>query len=453
MSTDLSPLKVPFRLSGICKGTLYRRARTPNSNWHLRVRITAEGRDFRICLKTTDLETATKLATKEAFKLSNIVESGQKVLGSTFKVLLGTFEGEQKLQASLGNLRKTTVARQALHLANGVRFLEAHKVTNETRLNAIDGHLFKQYLDWRKADCLAKTGGTITHRVVLQELCTIRKMFQLGADRAMCGTAQVPVFNVQVEKHTPRREAIDFKEWSKAAEILKAWAPADLALSQGFLSTDKAKDTDKRRAYVNKMRQVAFMVMSYTGMRPDECLQLRHCDLTTIDRAKGVVAGTIRAETQKTKTPKDRGFTLNKSPFGAAGKVSGINYLILWIDHWCKHKGADDFIFGQWSSGQKKIDEIGFMGDETPELKTLLVDADLAHLTPKHGRHWFITWLKERGIDSDTVANIVGNSPETIFKHYYHIDTKKVSDRLTRDAMEYDTDGVQVTKKAKKAKK
>src|SRR2546423_6185027 len=113
-------LKELFRLSGICTGTLYRRAATARSNWHLRVWLNKEGRDFRVCLNTTDIVEARKRATKEAFKLNGLLETGQQVLGATLQRLLGTFTDEQALQVSLGNLREATRKQQAKHITRGL---------------------------------------------------------------------------------------------------------------------------------------------------------------------------------------------------------------------------------------------------------------------------------------------------------------------------------------------
>lgn len=157
----MNQLKESFRLSGICNGTLYRRAATPRSNWHLRIWINGEGRDFRICLKTTDIEEARKRATKEAFRINNLIEGGQQVLGATLKRLVAEFSDEQQLQQSLGHLRESTRTKNGYFITRGLRFLAENGITLENRLNTLNGGIFKKYLDWRRAELL-KRGGSIT---------------------------------------------------------------------------------------------------------------------------------------------------------------------------------------------------------------------------------------------------------------------------------------------------
>ena len=422
-------------------------AATPRSNWHLRIWINGEGRDFRICLKTTDIEEARERATKEALRIHGLIEGGQKVLGAPLQRLLTEFNDEQKLQVSLGNLREATRNQQDRQIQRGLRFLRsdspADKNITENRLNAIDGNLFQKYLTHRKAEALA-AGGSITATVVQQELQTIRKMFIFGKTRKLCSEAQIPVWNFDIERETAKRERVDLNEWLKTIAILKQWAPADLSMTSGYgyLSSAKATEDDKRKAYMRKLVQCAFMVMSYTGMRTGECLQLCNRDLKVV-KANNKVTGVIRAETSKTGAKSgDRGFTLHKSPYGAAGNVSGINYLIMWLAHWQRHKKPDDYVFSSFADGSKRIDAIGFR--EHGDLYQQLTDASVGHMTPYHGRHRFITWLKERGIDDTTIGKVCGTSARMIAATYYHIDTQKAADFLTREVFEYDEDGSHV---------
>ena len=123
------------------------------------------------------------------------------MLGSSLQRLLGEFEDEQKLQVSLGHLRETTRKKQAQHITRGLRFLAKNSITPESRLNALNGDLFKDYLNFRKAEVL-EAGGSITATVVKQELQTIRKMFMLGKTRKLCSEAQLPVIDFDVERET-----------------------------------------------------------------------------------------------------------------------------------------------------------------------------------------------------------------------------------------------------------
>ena len=74
------------------------------------------------------------------------------------------------------------------------------------------------------------------------------------------------------------------------------------------------------------------------------------------------------------------GFTLHKSPYGEAGNVSSINYLMMWLSHWQIHKNPDDFVFASYTAGNKRIDSIGFR--EFPELYEQLTNASVGPHDP-----------------------------------------------------------------------
>ncbi len=191
----------------------------------MRLYLKEEGRYFRKSLGTQDPRQAKERATTELVHLLAKLETGQRILAISLADLKRRFVLDQEKQVADGRLALNTQRAHHYRIENGIKFLkEKLEKANvlETRISAIDGAIFGEYLAWRLAGAEAAK-RTLRRDVVRDELLTIRKMFLFAKKERWCTEKNIPNWDFTVEKEAPARERMTQRNYTDVINTLRRW--------------------------------------------------------------------------------------------------------------------------------------------------------------------------------------------------------------------------------------
>jgi hypothetical protein len=216
--------EIPF---GGIKGAIYRRADIVESSWFFRMHLKQEKRYYRVSLKTRNRAEALEKAQSVMVRVLAKMETGQSVMAISLELgeLVRAFRKHLAAQVQSAQIRGTTETMQRYRVQIGLEFLQAkYPAGLHTKVSAIDGEVFKEYLPWRQAVIAAKRKiGTIRRDVVRDELIVIRKMFRYALSQKLCTERQVPVWDFVVEKQASIRRRITNDDIKDFMETVASW--------------------------------------------------------------------------------------------------------------------------------------------------------------------------------------------------------------------------------------
>ena len=420
---------------GKYRATIYRRADVANSSYFLRIYLKDEGRYYRKSLQTHNRKEAIDLATTELVNVLAKVESGQRILAISLGDLRRRFALEQEKQVLNGDLSANTQRQHHYRIETGLKFLR-EKLNKDsvldTRVSAIGGNIFNDYLDWRFARA-ASAKRTLRKDVVRDELLTIRKMFLYAKKEKLCGERNIPNWDFKVEKTAPARERMTQKNYTDVINTLRGWV-------------SEAKTN--REIYNRRMIQHFMLLISNTGMRSGEAFGLRNSDVE-IHRKNDECVITIRPETSKVR--RGRKIVLLASGGRRLGRTTRINYLIRWVDKFQRHKEPSDLVFATFDNkGRKKPQANDAIYKGYGALRKRLKDIQLDWFDPYHCRHFYITNRLLAGEPIHIVAKVCGTSVKEIEATYSHVLTEMASRSFgDRDVFYNKEGGIEVVENRK----
>ncbi len=422
---------VPF---GAYRASIYRRADVGSSSYFMRLYLKDEGRYYRKSLGTKDRREARERATTELVQLLAKLQTGQRILAISLADLKRRFAIEQGKRVSDGRLAANTQRAHHYRIENGIKFLrEKLQKDNilDTRLSAIDGSVFRDYLAWR-LEGAAAANRTVRRDVVRDELLTIRQMFLYAKKERWCTDKTVPNWDFTVEKEPPSRERMTQRNYTDVINVLRSWA---------------AEAKSEKDVYNRRMLQHFILLISNTGMRSGEAFGLKNRDIE-MHRTRQECVITIRPETSKVR--RGRKIVLLASVGGRVENTKPINYLIRWIDQYQRHKKPSDFVFATYANKGRKNPASGSVLHPTAgdviykgygALRKKLADLQLDWFDPYHCRHFYITnrLLAEEPIH--IVAKVCGTSVKEIEATYSHVLTEIASRNFGKKRVVYDKEG------------
>ena len=414
---------VPF---GAYRATIYRRSDVGTSSYFMRLYLKEEGRYFRKSLGTQDPKQAKARATTELVHLLAKLETGQRILAISLADLKRRFVLDQEKQVADGRLALNTQRAHHYRIENGIKFLkEKLEKANvlETRISAIDGAVFGEYLAWRLAGAEAAK-RTLRRDVVRDELLTIRKMFLFAKKERWCTEKNIPNWDFTVEKEAPARERMTQRNYTDVINTLRRWVAQ--------AKTDKDK-------YNRRMVQHFILLISNTGMRSGEAFALTNRDIE-LHRNTSECVITIRPETSKVR--RGRKIVLLASRGGWLEDSKQINYLIRWVDTFQRHKDPNDLVFATFDNkGRKKKTASDVIYKGYGALRKQLEDISLGWFDPYHCRHFYITNKLLAGEPIHIVAKVCGTSVKEIEATYSHVLTEMASRHFGNKQVVYDAEG------------
>jgi integrase len=423
---------------GKYRATIYRRGDVANSNYFLRFYLKDEGRYFRKSLQTQNRKQAIDLATTELVNLLSKVESGQRILAISLGDLRRRFALDQEKQVLNGDMAANTQRQHHYRIENGLHFLKEKLKKDsvlETRVSAIDGNIFRDYLDWRLVRAHAAK-HSLRKDVVRDELLTIRKMFLYAKKEKLCTERNIPNWDFQVEKSAPARERMTQRNYTDVINTLRGWVT-------------EAKT--EREIYIRRMLQHFILLIANTGMRSGEAFGLRNSDIEIHREAEECVIN-IRPETSKVR--RGRKIVLLASSGRRLGqkRTTRINYLIRWIDKYQRHKKPSDLAFATFENkGRTKAKATDVIYKGYGALRKRLNDIQLGWFDPYHCRHFYITNRLLAGEPIHIVAKVCGTSVKEIEATYSHVLTEMASRSFgNRDVFYNKEGGYDVVEKSKR---
>ena len=421
---------------GKYRTAIYRRGDVANSSFFMRIYLKDEERYFRKSLQTQNRKEAIDLATTELINVLAKVESGQRILAISLGDLRRRYALEQEKQVQSGDLSANTQRQHHYRIETGLKFIK-EKLNKDsvldTRVSAIDGNIFSDYLDWRFARAAA-ANRTLRKDVVRDELLSIRKLFLFGKKGKLCTEKNIPNWDFKVEKAPPARERMTQRNYTDVINTLRGWV---------------AQAKTEREIYNRRMIHHFILLISNTGMRSGEAFGLRNSDVE-IHRKDDECVITIRPETSKVRRGR-KIVLLASGGRRSVGKTQKINYLIRWIDKYQRHKEPSDLVFATFDNkGRTKPKANDAIYKGYGALRKKLKDIQLDWFDPYHCRHFYITNRLLAGEPIHIVAKVCGTSVKEIEATYSHVLTEMASRSFgDRDVIYNKEGGIEVVENRK----
>lgn len=407
---------------GSLRGVLYRRADVANSSWFLRIHVTEEQRHYRKSLQTADRKEAVKRAQDLIVDVLTRVKSGQKLLALSFKDVALEFDKHQRELATSGQLAERTVVMQRYRVNLGSEFLEEVLPAGlDTKISAIDGAIFNDYLPWRKRKA-QEHGRTLRSDVVRDELLVIRKLFFFARDKRLCPESAIPSWRFAVEKVGPKRRRITAQDFDRFMSLTASWVMlADAKVPQDL--------------YNRLLLKHFVQVIANTGLRSGELFNVRNRDVE-IRMGNGECAITVLPEYSKVRKGRDIvvvGARRNKYQ-------SEDNPVIRWCESYQRHKKPSDYLFATREDGSVSARDVYY--HTYKKLRR--------YLKENNGPDWFDTyhcrhhWITNRLLAEEPihlVAKAAGTSTSQIENTYSHVLTSLTTRRFGRKQVVHLADG------------
>ncbi|HQR52886.1 MAG TPA: hypothetical protein PLZ79_06420 [Burkholderiales bacterium] len=391
------------------KATIYKRSDVANSSWYFRFFVREEKRHYRKSLQTVDRVEAVERATAEIVNVLAKVQSGERILARSLRDLARMFREHLESQVTSGDIAQRTLEVQRYRIELGCEFLKEKLPAGlDTKISAIDGKIFGDYLPWRLDKAAMGKRGTIRKDVVRDELLVIRKMFKHGRKQRLCTDRAIPQWDFKVEKVPPARRRLKDGDYSEVVTLMRSWV---------------REARDDKDAYHRKLVQHVMLVAANCGMRSGEIFGLKNGDIE-IRRAASECKITVRPETSKVR--KGRTVMLFASSGGrSTTRTTPINYLIRWVDECQLHKEPEDFVFAPYQKlhprTKQRVSPRDVYYHTYKSLRAKLAERNLEWFDTYHGRHLWITARLLAGESIHLVAATAGTSVREIEATYSHV--------------------------------
>ena len=403
--------------------TLYRRNDIADSSWFFCVYLKEAKRQYRISLMTADKDEAKDKAETILIDLLGRLKNGETVFSPTLQEVLRSYNEDQERKVAQGQISSKTVQLQRYRIKLGMEFISSRYPAGlATKITAIDGSVFNDYLAWRLAKRRAK-GADKTMRldVVRDELLSIRKVFHFARDQKLCGDRAVPSWAIVVERDSPRRRRVTQEHYNGFLRCVRRW---------------KSKAKSPKERYHREMLFHFVLVVAHTGLRTGELMGLKNRDIQIREEANECVLN-VRSETSKVR--RGRLITVNQSFGGHPTREKGTNYLIRWIQKYQIHKKPSDYVFTPFSDGDKSARDIYYHCYK--QLRIALKEISLEWFDTYHCRHFWITNRLYAGEPIHLVAKAAGTSTNEIEKTYSNVMTELATRQFGNNRVVYRKDG------------
>jgi integrase len=394
--------------------SLYRRPEAKRSSWFFRIYIKEEKRHYRQSLNTTNLSQAKFLVQDEIVKILGKVQNGQRLLDLSLNDLHRQYQVHMDHEVENGQISNNTWKSHRYRLRLGLEFLKSlekkYPKAMNTRLSALDGEVYRGYLDWRLETTKAK-GRIIRRDVVRDELLTIRKMFLYAKKEKLCSTRAVPNWEFNVESEAPRRQRLKPGDRAEFNKCLFKWA-----------MVDDAEPANEKTTYHRLMTLCVIRLVEATGMRSGEVFGLKN---KSIRRKGDDLLVSILAETSKVRRGRD--ITVKSESFGD------------WRYRWQRHKDPNDFVFCPFDDGKTNCRNTFY--HQYKSLRNELKKVNLDWYDLYHCRHVWVTNRILAGEHLYKIAQAAGTSTKEIESTYSHVLTEESTKDFNKKAIRHLPDG------------
>jgi integrase len=350
-----------------------------DANWQFCCYIAGEKKQYRQSTKTAILDEAKEQAQNIVVDILSKQRSGQKVFSITLADARRDFLLDLDNRVKREELSEGTATNTARHIEWGLKFLNSVHITANAAMDGIRADTWKGYPDWR-----LKQKET-TRTVIQQELVSIRSLFKFAKDAGRITEANIPKWELEVEKDGVKRRRIGHKEVMESLQNVAKWAKGD----------------ERREMFSTVLR-----TMLSTGMRTGEVLALTGKDIQ-LERDG------VTIHIPKTKTGKERTITVMYS--GA-----------VWLTDWYQGHPESEQLFSEAVFYQ--------MLKAARRHKVMTID-------PYHCRHQFATTEILKGHHLHMIGRHMGTSTSQLEKTYSQVLTSQIGRQFAKTKLLRNEDG------------
>jgi len=421
---------------------VFQRANSPN--FYMRVYIANESKHFQKSLRTKNQYDAIERAKVEYKILQQKVAKEEKVFTITLgEAIEGWFENELKRERR-GVITNSTFKKRTAYIKNQF----APHFGLETKVNDISDNQMIEYIDMRLRRLKKKTS-------LRQEVSIIKGFYNtyLIKKGFVFKIPEIPEFTGRKEDRAKREDTFNLKEWETLYKFMREWVKPKNVSKIRIALKEYGKKSNKEKVMneweyqmeIHRRRIIRELILigGSTGLRaPSEILSLKWGDIK-VKKEKFAGMFNPEKETEQLVAVIKVGADMKTG----ARTVQGLagSYFKRLKDYYRTELGYEpkdtDYVFMEFF-GRRKFNVLDryalyrIWGELIRDCGLKRIDYQLYHL-----RHFFITQSILNGIDLLLIAKNCGNSPNTIFNHYEHIEMEKQTQKLlkrrdTREEME-----------------
>ena len=421
---------------------VFQRANSPN--FYMRVYIANESKHFQKSLRTKNQYDAIERAKVEYKILQQKVAKEEKVFTITLgEAIEGWFENELKRERR-GVITNSTFKKRTAYIKNQF----APHFGLETKVNDISDNQMIEYIDMRLRRLKKKTS-------LRQEVSIIKGFYNtyLIKKGFVFKIPEIPEFTGRKEDRAKREDTFNLKEWETLYKFMREWVKPKNVSKTRIALKEYGKKSNKEKVMneweyqmeIHRRRIIRELILigGSTGLRaPSEILSLKWRDIK-VKKEKFEGMFNPEKETEQLVAVIKVGADMKTG----ARVVQGLagSYFKRLKDYYRTELAYEpkdtDYVFMEFF-GRRKFNVLDryalyrIWGELIRDCGLKRIDYQLYHL-----RHFFITQSILNGIDLLLIAKNCGNSPNTIFNHYEHIEMEKQTQKLlkrrdTREEME-----------------
>lgn len=412
---------------------VFKRANSPN--WYMRVYIQREGKHYQKSCRTKSQYVAIEFAKAEYRELQSKVAKEEKVFTIDLITAVEEYNKQEFQRERRGMIKNDWVKKKDMYLRN--TFIEY--MGGDRKVNEISNKDFELFIDYRLRLCKRKES-------IRQELVIIKHFYKtlLLKQGYVFKLPEFPEFKIRQKDRARREDTFTLKEYDVLVRYLREWSKAK-NVSQ-FRNAKKIygkpentiKKMNAMEWDMEKHRRVIIreliLIASNSGLRcPKEILSITWGDVKLRKQEmEGMYGANKKTEELVSVIQVDEDQKTGKRVVVCLAGTYFKRLRQYYVDNFDYTPKDNDPIFLEMF-GRRKGSVLGthalyrIWGE-------LMRDAGLDRMkfTLYHLRHFSITQQILNGVDLLLVAKNMGNSINTIAKHYEHIDMEKNSRKLIK---------------------
>ena len=412
---------------------VFKRANSPN--WYMRVYIQREGKHYQKSCRTKSQYVAIEFAKAEYRELQSKVAKEEKVFTIDLITAVEEYNKQEFQRERRGMIKNDWVKKKDMYLRN--TFIEY--MGGDRKVNEISNKDFELFIDYRLRLCKRKES-------IRQELVIIKHFYKtlLLKQGYVFKLPEFPEFKIRQKDRARREDTFTLKEYDVLVRYLREWSKAK-NVSQ-FRNAKKIygkpentiKKMNAMEWDMEKHRRVIIreliLIASNSGLRcPKEILSITWGDVKLRKQEmEGMYGANKKTEELVSVIQVDEDQKTGKRVVVCLAGTYFKRLRQYYVDNFDYTTKDNDPIFLEMF-GRRKGSVLGthalyrIWGE-------LMRDAGLDRMkfTLYHLRHFSITQQILNGVDLLLVAKNMGNSINTIAKHYEHIDMEKNSRKLIK---------------------
>jgi len=410
---------------------VFKRANSPN--YYYRVYVKKEGKHYQRSCKTKSLHNAIEFAKAEYKSLQTKVAKDEKVFTITIAASIEQYDVLERRRETRGLIKNDWLKKKDMYLRNTF----APFFGEDTKVNQITDADFEKYIDYRM-----KTVGK--KETIKQEITIIKHYYKtlLLKQGFVYRMPEIPEFKITEKDRAKRDDTFTLREYDKLVRFLREWVkPKNVPQFRNAVKVyGKAENKEKKLSdwewEMEKHRRVLvrelILIASNSGLRcPKEILSLKWGDIKVrkemmegmygSTQSKEVYVASIQVN-ENQKTGKRLVVCLAGSYFKRLRQYFQDEFGItpsdadpVFMEMFGRRKGSELDRYALYRMWSELIRDAGL---------------DRIKFTLYHLRHFAITQQILNGVDLLLIAKNMGNSINTIARHYEHIDMEKNTKKL-----------------------